>query len=278
MGRGARHSRTRRGPAVASRENPGTRCRGLSPGRRRDSRLHPGSGCAGTSRAGVSNAQPHGRPAVIDGPAVSASTDTVSQPPADAVQHALRAVETTARRTVAERVRHVRSRCRTPPSGRGRPRTSGRSPSRARCAATAGRSGRSRRAARRSVPGRAARWPRRLRTRRRAPCRCRRRPGLRRRSGRRAGAARARRRCRRPGRSPRGGGAPRTVPQPAPGARGRSAVAGRGREERLRVAVAAARRRVCHEELLLDDPQVAPGHREVRLCLVEHQVQERVLP
>ena len=60
--------------------------------------------------------------------------------------------------------------------------------------------------------------------------------------------------------------------------RGRSAVTGGRREERLVVtATARARRRVAHEELLLDDPQVAPRHREVRLGLVEHEVQEQLL-
>ena len=149
------------------------------------------------------------------------------QPLADPVQHALRAVDDDRQgEPVAVRVRHraqqvpdaavraeddlARRRPHPPDAGPGR-------------AAAAGRSGRPRRAARRSAPGRAPRWPGRRRTRRRAPCRCRRRPGRRRGSGRRAAAARARRRCRRPGRSPRAGGAPRTVPQPAPAARGRSA-------------------------------------------------------
>ena len=68
------------------------------------------------------------------------------------------------------------------------------------------------------------------------------------------------------------------APQPAPATRGRSAVTGARREERLVVtATVRARRRVAHEELLLDDPQVAPRHREVRLGLVEHQVQEQLL-
>ena len=117
----------------------------------------PGSGWAGTSGPGASNDHPprDGR-RVIDGPAVNASTDTASQPLADAVQHALRPVhDDRQNEPVAVRVRHrtqqvpgpaVRTEDDLAGAGRSaRPR--------ARNAAAPGRCGRSRRAARRSVPG-----------------------------------------------------------------------------------------------------------------------------